>query len=149
MACELKPACDFFSFLQCSLPRDTIDVALTVRTVQGIQLFRKDHTVETANCSPWSIWMKLFPPLQKKIKAYKVGKKDERGLFHPIPYPFTKRSSFSKRSRNNMQKRGKSKIRRLDMSKFAHPRQRGQQTCWFCCLLLNPWRPAPPPQLVL
>ena len=69
MACELKLAFDLFSFLWCSLLRDTIDVELIVKTVQGIHTFRKDHTVQTAACSPCGRWMKPFPSLEKKIKA--------------------------------------------------------------------------------
>ena len=104
------------------LPRDTIDIELTLRTVQGIHTFQKDHTVETAICSPWSRWRKLFTSLQKKTEAYEEEKKEERSLFHPNPNQFTKRSSFSKRPRKNMQKKGKFKISRLDMAKFAPPK---------------------------
>ena len=125
MACELKPTCDFFfGFIWCFLPRDTIDIELTVGTAQGIHTFRKDHTIEMATCSVWSRWMKLFPSLKKKIEVYKEEKKDKKGLYHTNPTPFTKRNPFSKRSTENAQKKGKSKVRKLDMSSFAPPKEK-------------------------
>ena len=130
MACELKPTCKlFFGFLWCSLPRDTIEIELTVRTVQWIHTFRKDHTVKMATCSPWSRWMKLFLSLQKKIEAYEE-KRDEISWFHSNPNPFTKRSPFSKRSRENKQKMGKSKVRKLDTSRFAPPKAKMPANLW-------------------
>ena len=90
MACDVKPACDFvFGFLRCTLPMDTIDVELTVRTVQGIHTFRKDHTSESATCSPWSRWMKPFSSLQKKIEAFEEKKRDKNSSFHPNLIQFT------------------------------------------------------------
>ena len=131
MACDLKLACNFFfSFLQCSHLRDTIDIELTVRTVKEIHIFRKDQTVKTATRSPLSRQMKLFPSLQKKIEAYKGEKREERSLFHPNLNPFTKRSPFSKRSRNNVQKKGKSKNRRLNIAKFDPPKTKRPANLW-------------------
>ena len=46
----------------------------------------------------------------------------EKGWEKPVlskPQSITKRSPFTKRSRNNVQKKEKSKIKRLDMAKFA------------------------------
>ena len=37
----------------------------TVRTVQDIHTFIKDHTMESSTCSPWSMWMKPLPSIQK------------------------------------------------------------------------------------
>ena len=122
-ACELKPTFDFFiGFIWSSLPRDTIDIKLTVRTTQGIHTFRKDCTVKMATCSPLDWLMKLFLSLQKKIEAYEEEKRDEKSLFNLNPNPFTKRSPSSKRSRENKQNKGKSKVRKLDMSRFAPPK---------------------------
>ena len=85
MACKMKPGCGFlFGFLWCSLPRDTIDVELTVQMVQGIHTSRKDHAVGTATCSPWSRHVKPFPPLQKKAKAYEEDKRDKTAGSAPI-----------------------------------------------------------------
>ena len=53
MACELKLAYDFFfSFLWCSLPRDTTDIELAVRTVQGIHTFRKITPLKQQPAAP-------------------------------------------------------------------------------------------------
>ena len=131
MACELKPSCDFsFRYLWCSLPRNTIDNELTARTIQGIHAFRKDCPVKSAPCSPWSRWVKSFLFLQKKIEAYEEEKRDEKGLFHPNPNPFTKRSPFQKRPRENKQKRGRSKVRKVDMSRFALPKAKRSVNLW-------------------
>ena len=76
MACELKLSCNFlFGFFQCALPEDTMDIEVTGRTVKGIHTYRKDHTTESATCSPWSRWMKPFPSLRNKIEAFKEEKR--------------------------------------------------------------------------
>ena len=74
--------------------------------------------------------MKLFPPLQKKIEAYKEEKKDKKSLFHPNPNPFTKGRPFSKRSRENGQKKGNPKVRKLDVSRFSPPKAKRPANIW-------------------
>ena len=124
MACDLKPACNFFfGFLWCTIPMDTIDVELPVQTVQGIHTFRTDHTTESSTCIPCIKWMKPFPSLWKKIEAFEEKKKD--GTKKPI-----KKSTPSRRSRNNTQEKGKSKTRRLDMSKFTLPKAKRLSNLW-------------------
>ena len=88
MACNLKPPCDFFfGFLWCSLPTDTIDVELNVRTFQGIHTFLKEHTTETATYTLWNRQMKPFPSLQKKMEAYKEEKKEKKIAHYILPLP--------------------------------------------------------------
>ena len=79
--------------------------------------------------------MKSFLSLQKKIEAYEEEKRDKKSLFYPNPNSFTKGSPFGKRFRENRQKKGKSKVRRQDVSRFAPPKARGQHTCGPHCLL--------------
>ena len=74
--------------------------------------------------------MKPFPSLQKTIKAYEEEEKEERGLFQPNPNPFTKRNPFPKRSRENKQKRGRSKVRKLDMSRFTQSKAKRSVNLW-------------------
>ena len=129
MACELKSMCDFyFGFLRCS--QDIIDVEIMVRTIQGIYTFRKDHNTESSTCSPWSRQMQPFPSLCKKIKALEEEKKGERSLFHPNPNKFSKKPAPSNRSRHSAQRAGKSKVRRLDMSRFAPPKAKRPTNLW-------------------
>ena len=59
-----------------NLPVDTDDIELTIRTVQGIYIYRKDHTAKTTIFTPWSKSVIPFPSLSKKIKAFK---EDTRG----------------------------------------------------------------------
>ena len=55
---------------------DTVGVELTLRMVQGIYIYRKDHTAETTIFTLWSKSVIAFPFLRKKIKAFK---EDTRG----------------------------------------------------------------------
>ena len=49
---------------------------LTIRMVQGIYKYQKDHTAESTIFTPWSKRVTPFPSLRKKIKAFK---EDSRG----------------------------------------------------------------------
>ena len=77
MAREVNLVCDFFlGFMHTNLPMDTVDIELTLRTVQGIYIYRKDHTGETTIFTLWSKSVIPFSSLRKKIKAFK---EDTRG----------------------------------------------------------------------
>ena len=129
MDCDLKPACDvLLGFLWCTLPTCTIDVELTIRTVQGIHMFQKDHTTKTATCSPWSRWMKPFSSLQKKIEAYKEEKKDENSPFCPNPIQFMKKSLPTKRPREKSN--AGRKPRKVNMEHFAPPKAKRPANLW-------------------
>ena len=113
MAYDLKPSCDFlFGYFSCALPKDIIDVELTVRTVKGIHAFQKDCNTESTTCSPWSRQMKPFPLLCRKIQAFKEEKRAENS---PFPYftKYTRKTIPTKGTREMSQKRSKS--RKLDM----------------------------------
>ena len=63
--------CDFiFRSIRTSLPTDTVDVKLMIRTVKGIYTYRKDHTAKSTVFSPWSRTMIPFPLLCWKIQAF-------------------------------------------------------------------------------
>ena len=54
MVREINPVCDFFFiFMHMNLPIDTVNMELTLRIVQGIYIYHKDHTVETTIFTPW------------------------------------------------------------------------------------------------
>ena len=59
-----------FGSMHTSLPTDTVDVELTIRTVKGIYTYRKDHMAKSMVFSPWSRTMILFPSLCRKIQAF-------------------------------------------------------------------------------
>ena len=74
MARETNPVCNFFfGFMHTNLPTD---MELTIRMVQGIYIYCKDHTAESTIFTPWSKSVTPFPSLRKKIKA---SKEDSNG----------------------------------------------------------------------
>ena len=81
-----KPACNFFfGFLQCTLPMDTIDVELTVRTMSKV--FIPSEKIILQNhppAAPGSKWMKPFPSLWNKTEAFDEEKKDRNSPFHVL-----------------------------------------------------------------
>ena len=147
MACELKPSCNYlFRFFWCALPEDTMDIKVTVRMVNGIHTYRRDHTTESATCIPWSRQIKPFPSLRKKIEAFKEEKRDENSPFTPSPIKFTKKAVPSKRYRDRSHSRGKSKSKKLDMGHFAPSMAKRQ--AFFGPHYLHQ-RPHQPPPLLL
>ena len=129
MACDLKPTCDFiFGFLLCTLPMVTIDIELTVRTIQGIHMYRKDQISKQVTCSPSNRLMKPFLSLQKKIEAYEEEKKDKNSPFHPNPIQFTKTNLSAKRSRERSN--GRRKQRKLDMGCSTPPKAKRPANMW-------------------
>ena len=71
MAREISLVYNFiFRSIHTSLPTDTLDVELTIRTVKGIYTYRKDHMAESTLFSPWSRTVIPFPLLCRKIQAF-------------------------------------------------------------------------------
>ena len=76
MAREINLVCNFFfGFMHTNLPTDTVDMELTIRMVQRIYIYHKDHTAESTIFTPWSKSVTPFPSLRKKIKAFKEDSK--------------------------------------------------------------------------
>ena len=129
MACKLKHTCNFlFSFFQCALPNDTIDIEFTVRIVKGIHPYRKDNTSKQVTCSSCSRQMKPFLSLQKKIEAYEEEKRDQNSPFLPNPLQFKKKNISTKRSRERSYRR--SKQRKLDMGHFTPSKAKRLAFSW-------------------
>ena len=72
-----------------------VDVELTIKTVQGIHIYCKDHTAEPTIFTPWSKSVTPFPSLRKKIKAFK---EDSRGHLTPAWMPLV--NTLTKSPRN-------------------------------------------------
>ena len=71
MAREIIPICDFiFGSIQTELLTDMVYIELTIRTVKGIYMYRKDHTAESMVFSPWCRTVIPFPSLHRKIQVY-------------------------------------------------------------------------------
>ena len=88
------------------------------KDVQGPAYFRKDQTMETVSCSPWSKRVKPFPPLIKR-NTFEEEKKGVNSTFCPDPIQPKKKPTPWKRS-GGQRRGGKEKIRRLDKSKFEN-----------------------------
>ena len=96
MAREINLVCNFFfGFMHTNLPIDKVDIELTIRMVQGIYIYCKDHTAESTIFTPWSKSVTPFPSLRKKIKAFK---EDSRGHLTPIWTPLV--NTLTKSPRN-------------------------------------------------
>ena len=81
MAREINLVCNFyFGFMCTNLATDMVDVELTIRMVQEIYIYYKDHTAESTTVTPWSKCVTPFPSPRKKIKAFKG---DSRGHLTP------------------------------------------------------------------
>ena len=79
MARDISPICDFiFGLIRNSLLMDMVDVDLTIQTVKGIYIYRKDHTVESTIFTLWSKKVIIpFPSLRWKIQAFQDDKRQE------------------------------------------------------------------------
>ena len=110
---NIRAQCDFIFYnFHCTLPRDTMDVEVTIWTVDGIHTYRKDRMTQVALCSPWSRQVKPFPSLRKKIAEYQEEKRRSFNPFTPV-----KEINFGKkRSRRSQKNR---KCRKLDMGCFV------------------------------
>ena len=96
MAREINLVCNFlFGFMHTNLPADMVDMELTIRMVQRIYIYCKDHTAESTIFTPWSISVSPFPSLRKKIMAFK---EDSRGHSTPTWIPLVNTPTKSLRN---------------------------------------------------
>ena len=71
MACILFPECNFLhGYFRCQLPMETVDMGVTVKTVQHIHMFRRDRTSQVIKCNPWSTRLHPYPSLVQKMRTY-------------------------------------------------------------------------------
>ena len=110
MTCDLEPTSNFlFGFFLCTLPEDMITVDITVHTLKEFHTFRKDRNAQISRCSPWSMEVKPFPSLWKKMKDYIEEHQAIASLFtnrsypyRPEPSPFAKRHKTTPVKRSNL-----------------------------------------------
>ena len=73
MAREISPVCDLiFDSICTSLLTDTVDMELMIKTVKGIDTYRKDQMAESTVFSPWSRTITPFPCYAGKYKPSKM-----------------------------------------------------------------------------
>ena len=78
MACMLVPQCNFVHrYFRCLLPEETIDAAVTIKTMKGIHTFRRDHTTQIISCKPWSPRLCPYPSLVRRMQTYLVLKSQD------------------------------------------------------------------------
>ena len=100
-----------FHNIYCALPKDMIDIEVSIRIVDGIHTWRRDRTSQTALYSSWNRQVNLFPCLRKKIAEYQEEKKS----FHPITH--IRETNFGKKRSRRFQK--SRKYRKFDMGCFT------------------------------
>ena len=106
----IRAQCDFILHnFHCTLPKDTIDVEMTIWIVDGIHTYRRDRMTQAASY-PWSRQVKLFSSLGKKI-----AQSIKRRSFNPFT-PVRETNFGKKRSRRSQKNR---KYRKVDMGYFA------------------------------
>ena len=74
--------------------------------------------------------MQPFPSIHKKIEAFEEEMKDKKSQFYPSPQKFSKNPTPSKRSMDSAQRKGKSKVRRLDTRKFSASKAKRPTNLW-------------------
>ena len=78
MARDISPICDFiFGSIRTSLLVDMVHVDLTILTVKGIYMYRKDHTTESIIFTPRSKKVLPFPSFRWKIQAFQDDKRQK------------------------------------------------------------------------
>ena len=70
MACILHPECNFLhGYFRCQLPKETVDVEVKVKTMQGIHTFRRDRTSQVIKSNPSSTRLHPYPSLIERMKT--------------------------------------------------------------------------------
>ena len=129
MACDLKPTRDFiFGFLRCTLPKDAINVKLTVGQSKGSTHLERTILQHQPSAAPGAVRRKPFPSPKKKIEVFEEEKNEENSPFCPNLIKFTKKDARTKSSRERSHKRCKQ--RELDMRHFTPPKTKRPASLW-------------------
>ena len=109
---HLKSHCNFdFHCLHCALPKDTVDVEMTIWMVDGIHTYRRDQTTQVTSYSPWSRQVNPFSSIMKNIDEYKEEKKESHKKRNYNPLTLVRENKFAKkRSRRSQKSRTYSKL---------------------------------------
>ena len=113
---HIRAQCDFLchSFC-CALPEDTIDVEVTIWTVDDIHTYRRDRMTQAASYSTSSRQVKPFPSLRKKISEYQGEK---RRSFNP--FTAVRETHFGKKMKRSRRSQRSGKCKKLDMG-YCNP----------------------------
>ena len=119
MACVLMPQYNFlYGYFWCQLQEDTMDMEMTVRTVKGIHMFKRDCATQAISCRPWSAQLCPYQSLARKMRAYLELKDQAADPPHPnLTYP----------DRPNIPSPQKLQASRNRMAKESKKRSRSQQ----------------------
>ena len=113
MACNLKAHCDFdFHYFHCDLPKDTVDMEMTIWMVDGIHTYRRGQTTKVTSYSSWSRQVKPFSSLRRKITKYKEEKKESHEKRNFNLFTLARENMFGKKRSKKSQK--SRKCRNLD-----------------------------------
>ena len=88
----------------CALPKDMVDVEMTIWTVDGIRTYKRDGTTQVTSYSPWSRQVKPFSSLRKKIVKYKEEKKESHEKKNFNPFTPVRENKFGKKRSRRPQK---------------------------------------------
>ena len=81
---NLKAHCNFD--FHCAIPKDTVDMEMTIWMVDGIYTYRRDQTTQMTSYSPWGRQVKPFSSLRKNITDYKEQKKESHEKQNSNPF---------------------------------------------------------------
>ena len=117
MACLLQPECNFLhGFFRCKLQIEVVDVEVTVTSMQGMHIFKKDRMTQLIKCMSWTTKLCPYPNIIKKMRTFlEVENKMGPAIPAPVsqfrpPLPETnpnirKSDSTEKRKRATTKKR--------------------------------------------
>ena len=84
MACLLQPECNFLHrYFRCQLPVEVVDVEVKITSIQGMNIFRRDRTMQLIKFTSWSTRFCPHPTIIKKMKTFP----EIEGKMGPIPQP--------------------------------------------------------------
>ena len=103
----LKGHCNFdLHYFHCALPKDKVDMEMTIWMVDGIHTYRRDQTTQVTFYSPWSRQVKPFSSLRKKIAEYREEKMESHKKRNSNPLTPVQENNFAKkRSRRPQESR--------------------------------------------
>ena len=122
MACVLTPQCGFwYSYFWCQLPKNTMDMDMTVRTMKGSLSFKRDCFTLIISCNLWIPDHHPYPSLAEKMMTYLEWKEHVADSRHPSPnYPEKPKSQCQRKHRmaQRKQRREPSLVKAGSSSKY-------------------------------
>ena len=70
------------------MPKDTIEVEVTIRKMNEIHTFKRDHAIQIILCRPWKSQLHPYSSLARKMRTYLEVKENTTNPLHPnVTYP--------------------------------------------------------------